>query len=509
VANLLLARAEVRRSELAIRTALGAGPARLAGELLTESLVLAAAGTAAGFAIASAIPSVIRAIGPGALPRLDEAHVDLRVALFVVGLLLLSTLLFASPPLIERLRLRNVTAPMTGRGGGRHARSVRVSRALVVVQTALAAAVVITTVFLITTFLELQRTDLGFSTDNLLTARVALSQRYAGADASRFFDRAIDAVEQVSGVTGAAAITQLPLSGSMLGSTFQVEPGPEGRRIDADLRGVTPGYFGVMSTPILQGRGFTDGDTADTPAVAIVDESFARRLSPDGHVLGRRIRWIRQPAADIDIVGIVRAVRHRGPAEPVHETVYRPHTQYSRTSMFLAIRTAVAPAAVAPRVRAAVAAIDPSQPFADAVTMERRLDLTIGRARLSLVLASVLAALALALAVIGLYGLLSFGIAQRLREFGVRISLGATPGSVRLLVLKEGLALTCTGVGIGTAGAALVAAAIQSTLYGTNALDAREYALGAGCVLVASIVALWIPARRASRADPAVALRSE
>jgi putative ABC transport system permease protein len=510
VANLLLARSEGRRAELAVRTALGAGPARLAGELLAEALVLAGAGSALGLALAAGVPRMLRALDPGALPRLNETQVDLRVAGFVAGVTLLSIAMFACVPVLERVRAGAISAAIAGRSGGRTRRSARVGGILIVLQTALATTVSIVALFLTATFVHLHGADLGFATDNLLTARISLSPKYAaGADAARFFEAATAAVGQTSGMVGAAAITQLPLSGAMLGSTFVVEPGPDGRRVDADLRGITPDYFDVIGTPLVRGRGFTAQDAANTPHVAIVDELFARRLSPDGHVLGRRVRWFRQPDADIEIVGVVRAVRHRGPAEPPRETVYRPYQQYPRWSMFLVARARFDAAAATESVRVAVRTVDPAQPVADVFTMRQRLDRSIGRVRTSLMLGGVLAMLALSLGLIGVYGVLAFGVAQRLREFGVRMSLGATPAAVRRLVVKEGLMLTLPGIAAGAAGAAVVASVVRSTLYGTGATDVRQYVLGIGIVLLSSAVAFWVPARRASGADPVVVLRAE
>jgi putative ABC transport system permease protein len=510
VANLLLARGEARRAELAVRTALGAGPARLAGELLAEALVLAAAASALGFALAAAVPRMLRTLDPGALPRLDGANVDLRVTGFFAAVTLVTTAIFVCVPLVERARLGPPGAALAGRSGGRTRRSARIGRAVVVFQTALATTVAIVALFLSATFEHLHGAELGFATDSLLTARISLSPRYTeGADAARFFESATAVVGKTSGIVGAAAISQLPLSGAMLGSTFVVEQGPDGRRVDADLRGVTPDYFDIVGTRVIQGRAFTGRDRANTPAVAIVDELFARRLSTGGNVVGRRVRWIRQPGVDIEIVGVVRPVRHRGPAEPPRETVYRPFQQHPRSSMFLVAKTRFDAAAAAESMRAAVRTVDPTQPLADVFTMRQRLEKSVARARTSLMLAGALAALALSLGVIGIYGVLAFGVAQRLREFGVRMALGATPAAVRRLVVREGLLLTLMGTAAGAAGAALVASAVRTTLYGTGAMDVRQYVLGIGIVLLPSLLAFWVPARRASAADLNTVLRAE
>jgi putative ABC transport system permease protein len=510
VANLLLVRGEARRLELAIRTALGAAPSRLARELLTEALVLAACGSVLGLVFAAAAPIVLRSMDPGALPRLNEAHIDPAVVVFMLGLVLLTALVLASVPLLDRLRLTNPGALMGGRSGGRTRRSARRGQMLAIAQTAMATTIVVTTVFLSETFIQLQRVDLGFEPDQVLTGRIALSSKYApGAPVAQFFDRAIAAAVQLPGVTAAGAITQLPLSGSMLGSTFLAGTDPEPRRIDADLRGITPTYFDAVGTPLVEGRRFTDRDSPAAPPVAIVDELFARQLTPDGRVIGRRIRWFRQPDVELEIVGVVRSVRHRGPADPIRETVYRPHWQYSRPSMFLAVRTRQDAASAVPQIRAALASLDASQPFADVSTLDQRLDRSVSRARTSLMLAGVLATIALALGLVGLYGVLSFGVAQRVREFGVRMALGATPAAVRGLVLREGLALTTIGGALGVLGAAVLVRAMQSVLYGIAVTDLLPYVLGLGFVFAASAVAFGVPAVRAGTADPLTSLRSE
>jgi ABC-type antimicrobial peptide transport system permease subunit len=295
----------------------------------------------------------------------------------------------------------------------------------------------------------------------------------------------------------------------MLGSTFLVESGQDSAQIDADLRGITPRYFEVMGTPLLRGRAFGSQDVASGPQVAIIDESLARRLRPDGNAVGSRIRWFRQPTVELEIVGIVRSVRHRGPTDPARETVYRPHQQYARSAMFLAVKTDRHATSADAMLRTVVASVDPSQPLADVTTMDQRVGRSVSRSRTSLMLAGALAVMALALGGIGLYGVLSFGVAQRAREFGVRLALGASPAVLRGLVWREGLTLTGLGAILGTIGAAVVARAVHATLYGTSAIDLGPYTWGLLCVLVSSALALWLPARRASRADPAAVLRAD
>jgi predicted permease len=511
VANLLLARGETRASELAIRTALGASPARLAGELMAEALVLAACGSALGLGLAGAAPIVLRAVDPGALPRLDDASLDGRVVAFMIAVALLTAGLFASVPLLERLRPRSVVVFGPTRSGGRTRRSAIAGRLLVLTQTALATTIIVSALLLTLTFNRLQAADLGFSRDHILTARVSLSPPYSGGPAAtQFFDAALQAARRVPGVVSAAAVTQLPLSGALLGSTFLVGQGrEESPRIDADLRGITPEYLTVMGIPLVSGRPFDERDSAAGAPVAIVDESFARRLPGGGPVLGRRIRWFRQDDVEVEIVGVAGAIRHRGAGIVPRETVYRPHWQYARASMYLAVRTRQDTSGAASALRAAVASVNPTQPVADVATMSHRFERSISRSRTSVMLAGVLAGLGLALAVVGLYGVLSLGVAHRVLEFGVRMALGATPGSVERLVLGEGLLLTAVGATAGAGSAAVMVRMFPGLWSGAGESDPHIYLLGIGLVMACAAAAFWIPARQAAAIQPMVILKGE
>ena len=537
VAHLLLARGDARRAEIAIRIALGAGPVRLAGELLAEACLLTACGSLLGFAFAAATPAVVRSLDGAALPRLADASNDARVAAFMIGLALASVLLSSAAPLIERLWLgrpidRGGPLVVSTRSGGRTRRSARLGRTLIVLQTAFATTIVVTTLFLVETLVRLQRVDLGFVPRHVMTARVSLSPKYPiGPATTRFFERAVATLARRPGVVDAAAITQLPLSGAMLGSTFLDGPSPESRRIDVDVRVITPRYFTVVGTPVIEGRAFDDRDSATSPGVVIVDEAFARRLNPSGRVIGARVRWFRQPDVELEIVGVVRAVRHRGPADPVRETVYRPLRQSPRTSMFLLAKTAVksagsttvktaapsiADAAATPGAsagaslfRGAIDEIDPSQPVADVSTLQHGLDRAVSRPRTSLTIASVLGGLALVLASIGLYGVLSFGVAQRRREFGIRLAVGATPASIGALILAEGVLLTTAGIVAGIGGTVILVRFVRSALFEASAVSVLPHLAGIVLVLLSAMAALALPARRAASVDPIITLRSE
>jgi len=504
VASLMLARGSARREELAVRTALGARPATLAGELFAESVLLTAAGGAAGLAIAAALPPVLRSIDPAALPRLADARVDARVVLIMFALAVVTAMLFASLPLVERLRLRSLTPMLTLRGGGRGRAVARFGTILATTQIAFAATVVASAGVVVNGFIEVSRAPLGFATDRRLTARLT-RQPGPAEETVQFFDRTVDALDRLPGSAGAAAISQLPLSGAMLGSTFLPERSIAERRIDADLRGVTSKYFDVAGVPLIAGRSFSPHDTAASRPVAVVDELFARALQPDGAVVGRRIRWFRQPDVELEIVGIVGRVRHRGPEDTPRETVYRPHAQYPRASMYALVRTAGDPAATTPFLAAAIASIDRYQPIADVTTMEQRARLAISRLRTGLLLAGALAVLALTLSAVGVYGVLNFEVVERRREFCVRMALGAGPYHLRRAIVGRAAAMTLVGVIAGAAGTVVLTAALP-----VSPAHAGNWSMAAsGIILVAvtSIAAVWIPARRASAADPLAALR--
>jgi predicted permease len=509
VTNLLLARGESRRGEMAIRTALGASPARLAGELLTEGFVLAVAGGVLGLGLATTVPRAIRAVAPDAFPRLSQASIDARVGGFMVVLGLVTMAVFSAVPMLERSRVRAPSMSLTGRGRQRTRRSARAGQLLTVVQTAMATTVVVMSLTLDDALTRLQRVSLGVVTTDVTTARLTRPPvSETNIAAPEFYDQVLRTVQALPGVSGASVITQLPLSGTMLGSTFIHAQHPTAMRVDVDLRGISASYFDVLEIRRVRGRAFSAADTADSPPVAIVDEAFARRLQPDGAVLGSRIRWIRQPSVDIEIVGVVASVHHRGPAGTVRETVYRPLTQYPRGAMFLAVKTEPQAVLATATLEAAVRSVDPGQPVADVQTMDARLAALLGGARLSTTVAETLAAMAVGLAGVGLYGLLSFGTALRFREFGIRLALGDTPAGVRRLVMGHGLALTVAGVLIGTAGAAVGAVWAGSLLSGT-VLEVRTSVVGGAIVLGCSALAFAIPAWRASKVDPAITLRAE
>ena len=341
VAALLLARGASRRREMAVRAALGASRSRILAQLLTEGAVLALVGGAAGLALAAAAPALSAAPALAALPRFSEVSIDWRVFAFALLMAVATSLVFALAPAVE------LSALSSRLGGARVTRATGAGRILAGVEIALASLVLVVALLLARSFARVLAADPGFDPAGVVSMRIALPPKYRGAeDVVRFYDTALDQARRIPGIDSVAAVTQLPLSGAMLGSSFTVDA----RRADADLRGVTPDYFAVMRIPLVEGRGFTAADRADTPQVAVIDETLARRLWPRGAV-GQRMRWIRRPDADVEIVGVVRGVRHRGLDQPVEATVYRPHTQYARSTMVIVARAHDGLDAAAPPAR--------------------------------------------------------------------------------------------------------------------------------------------------------------
>jgi predicted permease len=373
--NLLLVRGESHRNETSIRAALGATRLRLAGELLAEvGIHVLLAGIVSILAIYLVLPA-LRALTAGSLPDFFWQAPPLIGLITPLLLTFAIAVVVAIPPIARQTTFIQFQEP--GRGASRSRISAVWGRRLIAVQIGLATTAAVSALCLFTRFQELQRVDLGFSTEQTITARLSLTARYDDDDtAARFVEAAIEHLATKPGVRAAGAITQLPLSGATWGSTF-LPPGDADRlsahrRFDVDLRGITPGYLRAAGTQLIAGRDFGFSDSRQAPGVVIVDETFARQLVPEGNVLGKRIRWIRASGRELEIVGIVRAVRHRGPNDRAAPTVYRPYAQYPRRSLYLLARTNSPRDAAVTSVRDAVASVDPTQSVADEQFMQQR-----------------------------------------------------------------------------------------------------------------------------------------
>jgi putative ABC transport system permease protein len=522
VANLLLARAAARSKEIAVRTALGATRERLLKQLLTESILVSLAGGAGGLLLAYLGVRTLVAMDVGNLPRADEIGIDGTVMLFTVAVSLVAGVLFGLAPAIH-----TATPDLQGalKEGGRGSTADRGShalrRSLVVTEVALALTLLTGAGLLLKSFARLQGVDPGFDPSNLLTFNLSLPQTRYGNDTTQaaFFDQALPAIARVPGVTGVGATTVMPFGGSWSTGSFDIEgyqppenqPGPWG-----DIRIVSPRFFEALRIPLLRGRYLTDEDRDDSRMVAVVDQEFVRRYWPKDDPIGKRFSFGPPDGVTdttqnewIEVVGVVGHTAHEGLDADPRLQLYLSYRQATRPFMAVAVRTTGSPDRYVNLVRDAVRSVDPDQPISGVSDMEELLSKSVGQRRLSMLLLSLFSGIALVLASIGIYGVMSYSVTQRSRELGVRIALGADRGDVLRLVLRQGMGLALAGIGIGLAAALALTRLIESQLYGVAATDPLTFVLVAGVLATTALVANLIPAFRAMRMDPAVVLREE
>jgi putative ABC transport system permease protein len=513
VSNLLLARATTRTGEIAVRAALGAGRGRLVRQLLAESIVLSLAGGAAGLILASWGVRALIAVAPADLPRADAIQMDATVLAFGIALSVVAGIVFGMAPAIVASRpdlsifLKDVRRD-GGSGGARR----RLRGVLVTAQVALALVLLAGAGLAIRSFDRLTSVDPGFRTANVLTFRVSLPEATYPTLASydQFFRDYTGRIQRMPGVIAAGAVSFAPVTRSGFGGSFTIYGRPEGDdEGNAQVRSVTPGYFEALSIPLRAGRLVTAQDTAAAARVALVSESAARRFWPGENPVGRQLRVhvnesVRQPR---QIVGVVGDVRTRGmELEPV-PVIYVPHSQYGPESMTVVVRTAGDPMAAVPQVKAALKDAAPGVAFSRARTMEDVVSASVAEPRFRTLLLAIFAAVSLALAAVGLYGVVAFSVNQRRAELGLRIALGADPGDVLRLVLREGMLPVAAGILMGLGGAALLARVMRTLLFGVDAFDPATFALVAILLATIALAACYIPARRATRVDPAGTLR--
>lgn len=516
VASLLLARAAVRRREVAIRTALGASRIRIVRQLVVESLTLALIAGAVAVLITSPGLDAVRALAPPGIPRLDEATVDLRVWLFALGVSMLTGLAFGLVPALRGTSTR-MTAALRD-GGTRTATSgavQRVQSATVVAEVALALVLVTGAGLAARSFQALLSVEPGFDTSRLVTMHITLdSTAYAGKAAAYFRDLTTR-LASLPGAESAAAVSTLPLS--HVGVDFDRpywrdgDPEPGGEADKVAIRMSTPGFFRTMSIPLVRGREFTDEDQRDTPAVLIVSEAFARRTWGSAEeALGRRlvIDYNRGKYA-YQVVGVTRDVRYYGPRRAPRPEVYIPHAQNAYLPMNVVVRTIGEPASLTGAVLDTVRAMDPAQPAHHLRTMDQLLAVTLATDRFVTWLFLGLATLALTLAATGVYGLMSYVVAQRTQEAGIRMALGARPRDVVQLLVRQSLALTLAGVVVGGLCAFALTRVLAGVLFEVSPTDPATFVASAVLLTGVGMVAAWLPARRAVHIDPTRALRHE
>jgi predicted permease len=522
VANLLLSRGAARQREIAVRTALGAGRGRLFRQLLTESVLLAFAGGIAGVLLGSWGLQVLLAATPDNLARVDAVRIDASVLLFSAALTLTTGIIFGVAPALQVSRPDlNETLKEGGRSGTKGAKAQHVRSALVVAQVALSLVLLVGAGLMLRSFAELQATSPGLDPTNVVAAGVTLpGARYSDLDARRqFIRRVIDRLEATPGVESAATVTPLPLSMNGWQTSFLVEGFPEpepGKFPTNDIARITPNYFRTMGIRLLRGRPFTWQDTENAPLVAIIDETFADTWFANQDPIGRRIKINAghpvpgmPPPPWVTVVGVVNHVKNYGIDQESRVEVYVPYTQSTLSQATLVVKGSGDTAAVGAAIKQAVREADPTLPVFTIRTMEEYLERTLTSKRLMMLLLALFAAVALTLAAVGLYGVMSYGVAQRTSEIGIRMALGAHPRDVLRLVIGHGMVLTACGLVLGLAGAYWLTRVIETLLFGVSANDAATFAGVAALLAVVAFLATWIPARRAARVDPLVALRYE
>jgi putative ABC transport system permease protein len=518
VANLLIARGAARRSEMAIRAALGAGRRRLARQLLTESSMLAIAGGTLGLFVAYWATQAVIALAPAGVPHLEHATLDARVLAFTGLVALAAGVLFGVLP--AWAATSTVLADASRSGSRTTARGNRARAALMVAEVALALVLLVGAGLLLRSFHALTQQDVGFDTEHLTTANITFSaRRYFDIQTrTRLFEAYEEAVREMPGVAGVALTTDIPIGGSPIfhNLAFEGRPMAPGTEPEVYYRGISTDYFDVLRIPLLRGRTFTPLDRAGAPLVAVVNEAFVRQYYPAEEPLGRRIRWASGSGEWITIIGIVADVRglslDRGEVPAVH-VPYRQEGAPWRMWMDVAVRTEGAAPAIAAALRRELSRLDTTVPLTKVSTMEQILAGSVADRRFSLYLLGAFALLSLLLAAAGTYGVMAYAVAQRTRELGVRIALGARPSDVFGLIVGRGVALTVAGIALGIVGALAVTRLMKDLLagmlFGVGPTDAAAFAGAAAVLLAAALVACYVPARRAATVDPIVALRSE
>jgi predicted permease len=517
VANLLLARAAVREREIAIRVSLGAGRGRLIRQLLTESALLALIGGAIGVLLAMWGLQGLIALSPADIPRLEQIHIDARVLAFTFGISLLTGFIFGLAPALQASSPDlHETLKEGGRGSTGGARGKLVRNALVVCEIALSLVLLIGAGLLIKSFMRLQQFDLGFNPDNILTMRVQLpgTKYREGKQVSEFYKQLLERMETVPGVQSAGAISTIFLSDTPNSTNFTIEgrPVPTGAEaIEVPLDSVSPNYFRVMGIGLLRGREFDDRDVDGATPVAIINDTFARRFFPNEDPLGKRYVYGQPDTRNpwIAIVGVVSDMRRTGFDKEERPETFLPEAQNPDGTLTIVARTTGEPANFATALRNEVWALDKDQSVFDIKTMDQTLSEMISQRRFTMLLLGVFAGVALILAAVGIYGVMSYSVTQRTHEIGIRMALGAQSSNVLSLIVGQGVKLVLLGVGLGLAASFLLTRLMLSLLYGVSATDPLTFSVISLILIGVALLACLVPARRAAKVDPMVALRYE
>lgn len=518
VANLLLARAASRQREIAIRTALGAGRWQIIRQLLVESVLLSLAGGAVGILLAFWLKDLLVALNPTVLPRVSEIGVSGRVIGFTFVISLLTGLVFGLIPALQASKLNLTESLKDGLGKATEGKTRRRLRGLLVVsEIAIALVLLVGAGLMMRSLYKLQKVDLGFNPTNVLTMRLSLPQaKYSDPQKQRgFFNELVNRVENSPGVKSAGLVNFLPLSGSGNRRNISVEGKPE-NPINVEFRISNPKYFSAIGIELQKGRLFDERDRDNTTYVAVVNEAFTRIFLPPDDPLGKRIKMggPNSPFRWLSVVGVIKDLKHQGPDSETRPEMYVPFLQpplpdWNVQSMFLAVQTTDEPQSLITNVRGAVREIDREQPIYSVSTMQQLLGRSVASRRFNMHLMSLFSTLALVLASVGIYGVMSYSVAERRREIGIRMALGAQALNVLGLVVRDGMTLALAGIGIGLALAVWLTRLMSSLLFGITPTDLTTFVGVSGLLVVVALLACFIPARRATRVDPLVALRYE
>ncbi len=518
VANLLLARAAARQKEIAIRAAVGADRLRILRQLLTESALLALLGGLLGLVAAFLAIKAIRVFGPENIPRLDEVGVNGRVLGFNLLVMLLTGLLFGLAPALRASRVDLNEAlkeggRATGDGAARRGR-LQPRKLLVIFEVALSLILLVGASLLIRSYQRILNSHPGFNPHHVIALRMSLpAVKYAKPELTlSFFQRIVDRIKALPGVEAVGVTYSLPMSTvAFAWGPITIEgyiPKAAHDQIISNIRIVSPDYFRTMEIPLLQGRYFTEQDKKDAPETVIVDEALAQRFWPNESPLGKRLQngnsgpWRK-------VIGVIRGAKRYSSEKEPPITVYYPHEQYPARSMYLVARTTPDPLDVKAGIVREIQAVDPEMPVFDVSTMDQRLSDSLARRRFSMLLFGVFAFIALILASIGIYGVMSYSVTQRTRELGVRIALGAQSWQILKLVVGNGMALAAIGMALGLTVSFALTRLMKGFLFGVQATDPLTFIVIPLLLMTVALLACWIPARRAARVDPMVALRTE
>jgi putative ABC transport system permease protein len=513
LANLLLARLTARTKEIAVRAALGAARRRLLRQMMTESLLLSAAGGSCGLALAVWGVSILRTIGTKVLPELSGIQVDSGIVFFTVGLSILTGMLFGVAPALC-VSAGNLGASLKegGRGRGVAVRQNRFRTWMVVSEVALSVVLLSGAGLLIRSFINLRGISPGFDSRNAVVMNVSLPEaKYPrGLRQVAFYRDLLGRIDRLPGVVSAGAVSILPESGNFDHTPMKVEGriyGP-GEELVPDLYRVTPGYFSAMSIPPLRGRCLSEEDDQDHPPVAVINQTMAEALWPGEDPIGKRI-WSGAGNLTRSIVGVVADVYQYGLDSEKTMQLYVPYPENAGRNMTLVIRSGVDPASLIPAVRAQVFGIDKDEPVSGVRTMDEVMADSMAGRRFSMNLMTLFAGIALGLAAIGVYGVISYSVAQRKHEFGIRLALGARRSAVLWFVIRQGMVRAFGGLAVGLAGSIVSTRLMAGLLFGVNARDPGTLSVTAALLMIVALLACYVPARRATNTDPANALRCE